>query len=114
MAVHSDQLALARLVSTGSSLVSTLFTVGAGRTVIVKEVSLSQTAGSTPTSAYLYVVSGGVSHQRAVWDFSVNDRPDPRSFWLVLLAGQSLSLAQSSSRTLDCVVSGADLVGVPT
>lgn len=114
MAVHSDQLAFGRLTSGGSSLVSTLFTVGSGRTVIVKEVSVSQTAGSVPTTAYLYVVSGAVSVQRAAWAIAANDTPDPRSLWLVLLAGQSLALAQSSSRTIDCVVSGADLLGLPS
>lgn len=102
------------MVTVASSALTSVFTCPSDRTAILKEVVISQTAGSAPTSVWLYLDSGPTTVQVGRWDFSTNDLPDRRERWLVLEEGDELLLAQSSARTIDYWMSGTLLQGDPS
>jgi hypothetical protein len=114
--VRTRSLFIGQTTTLGSSATFTLFQCPANRTAIVKEITGSLVAGTSPTTAWLYVQIGGAGtffqHQEVV--FSVNDRPVRAERWLVLEEGDVLHAVQSSNRTVDWTVSGTLLDGDPS
>lgn len=114
MAVRTKRLGEAIVVTTSTSLTATIFTVPTDRVAIVKEIVVSQVAGSTPTTFYFYVDTAGADTlQVAAVTVTANDTPTVLPRWLVLQEGDQLVMAQSSSRTSNVYVSGSLLAGDP-
>lgn len=115
MAVRTRRLAEQIITTTGASGSTSLFTVPTDRTAIVKEIVLSQTAGSLSGLYWFYVDTAGADTlQVAYFGLTANDLPERREMWLVMHEGDQLVLAQSSSRTCNVYVSGSLLAGDPS
>lgn len=115
MSVRTRRLGEAIFVTTSTSLSGTIFTVPADRTAIVKELVVSQVAGSVPTTFYCYVDTAGADTlQVAAVTVAANDAPVVLPRWLVMHEGDQFVFAQSSGRTANVYVSGTLLAGDPS
>lgn len=118
MAVRSRRLGHTSVATVGAGATTTIFTVPANRTAIVKDLHIAVTAATTPPVALTVSVLLASSASRRLWADAVNvgtREPWAQSEpWIVLEEGDSLQIAQPAACTVQTYCSGALLDGDPS